>query len=60
VYFTAIGAALHYFWKVKLDTTSPIYYALVLGALLAARMWQAAAKRQAASATAVTRVARQS
>ncbi len=26
VYISAIGGALHYFWKVKLDTTNPVYY----------------------------------
>ena len=30
---------LHYFWKVKLDATSPLYYAAILGILLAARVW---------------------
>ncbi len=59
-YVTGIGAALHYFWKVKLDTTSPVWYALVIGVLLAARVWKAMAKRQAATATAAARVARQS
>jgi len=58
VYLTAIGGALHYFWKVKLDTTSPIYYAAIFGVLLAARLWQAASKRQAASAVAAARVAK--
>ena len=38
VYITALGAALHYFWKVKLDTTSPLYYAGIVGVLLAARL----------------------
>jgi sulfoxide reductase heme-binding subunit YedZ len=61
VYFTAIGAALHYFWKVKLDTTSPVYYALVIGVLLAARVWKSGAKRRAATARAgAPRVAPQS
>ncbi len=44
VYITAIGAVLHYFWKVKLDTTNPMYYALIVGVLLAARVWHHARK----------------
>ena len=60
VYLTAIGAALHYFWKVKLDTTSPVYYAVILAVLLAARVWKSASKRQAVIASAGARVARQS
>ena len=58
VYLTAIGAALHYFWKVKLDTTSPIYYGAIFGVLLGARLWKSASKRQAASAVAASRVAK--
>ena len=38
IYITAIGAVLHYFWKVKLDTTYPLYYALLVGVLLGARV----------------------
>ncbi len=49
VYATAILAVIHYWWKVKLDTTDPKYYALVVGVLLGARVWKAAAKRQAAA-----------
>ena len=49
VYMTAIAASLHYFWKVKLDTTSPLYYAAILGVLLAARVWQSATKRRTSS-----------
>ncbi len=44
VYVTAGAAVLHYFWKVKLDTTSPIYYGLGIAGLLAARAWRAARK----------------
>jgi methionine sulfoxide reductase heme-binding subunit len=53
VYITAMGAVLHYFWKVKLDTTNPLYYAAVVGVLLGARVWQRARK---ASAKAPARV----
>jgi len=42
IYITAIGAVLHYFWKVKLDTTNPLYYAAIVGVLLGARVWQRA------------------
>ena len=60
VYVTGLAACLHYFWKVKLDTTSPVYYFAIVGVLLTARAWKSVSKRQAASATAAARVARQS
>ncbi len=41
VYVTALAAVLHYFWKVKLDATNPIYYGIFVLALLAARVWHA-------------------
>ena len=44
IYITAIGAVLHYLWKVKLDTTSPVYYGVVVAALLAARVWKSVQK----------------
>ena len=44
IYVTGLAAALHYFWKVKLDTTDPIYYAVVIILLLAVRAWRASAK----------------
>ena len=44
IYFTAMGAVLHYFWKVKLDTTYPIYYAMLVAVLLGARVWKRAAR----------------
>jgi len=47
VYLSAIGGALHYFWKVKLDTTNPVYYFAIVGVLLGARVWKAAAKKRA-------------
>ena len=40
IYITALAAVLHYFWKVKLDTTSPIYYGLIIIGLLAVRAWR--------------------
>ena len=48
IYITAMAAVLHYFWKVKLDTTYPVYYALLVGVLFGVRLWQRAAKRAAA------------
>jgi sulfoxide reductase heme-binding subunit YedZ len=48
VYATALLAVLHYWWKVKLDTSSPALYATIMGALLAARMWKAVLRRRAA------------
>ncbi len=28
IYITALAAVLHYFWKVKLDATYPVYYGI--------------------------------
>jgi methionine sulfoxide reductase heme-binding subunit len=50
IYVTAILAVIHYWWKVKLDTTYPRYYALVVAALLGVRIWRAVARRQTAKA----------
>jgi sulfoxide reductase heme-binding subunit YedZ len=58
VYVSALGGALHYFWKVKLDTTNPIYYFAIVGLLLGARVWKAATKKRAV-APAAARVAPQ-
>ena len=49
IYITALAAVLHYFWKVKLDATNPIYYGLVVGALLVARLLHSARRRQPAT-----------
>jgi methionine sulfoxide reductase heme-binding subunit len=49
IYITALAAVLHYFWKVKLDTTSPIYYGLAVGALLAIRVVHSARRRRTAA-----------
>ncbi|MEP7117924.1 MAG: protein-methionine-sulfoxide reductase heme-binding subunit MsrQ [Acidobacteriota bacterium] len=59
VYVTGLAACLHYFWKVKLDTTTPIYYFAIVSVLLAARVWKSASKRAAANATAAARLPRQ-
>jgi methionine sulfoxide reductase heme-binding subunit len=50
VYVSATLAVIHYWWKVKLDTTFPRYYAMVVAALLAVRIWRAMAKRNASIA----------
>ena len=47
VYITALAAVLHYFWKVKLDATYPIYYGIGVLALLAFRGWRIYARRPA-------------
>ena len=48
IYVTALLAVLHYWWKVKLDTSSPALYAVIMGTLLGARVWKALAKRRSA------------
>lgn len=38
IYLSAIAAAVHYLWKVKVIVGSPVYYALLVGALLLFRL----------------------
>jgi sulfoxide reductase heme-binding subunit YedZ len=38
VYLSAIAAAVHYLWKVKVAIGSPVYYAVILGVLLLFRV----------------------
>jgi sulfoxide reductase heme-binding subunit YedZ len=38
VYFSAAAACLHFIWKVKVPIGEPVYYALILGALLLFRL----------------------
>ncbi len=46
IYLSAIAAAVHYLWKVKIIAGSPVYYALLIGALLAFRIvWQIRTRR---------------
>ena len=45
IYITALAAVLHYFWKVKLDATNPVYYGLVVAALLGFRLWRNFARK---------------
>ena len=47
IYITALAAVLHYFWKVKLDATNPVYYGLVVAALLGFRIWRNVARKKA-------------
>jgi methionine sulfoxide reductase heme-binding subunit len=55
VYVSASAAALHFIWKVKVAVGEPVYYALILAALLGFRLiWryrsQGAPRRQTARA----------
>ena len=47
VYITALAAVLHYFWKVKLDATYPVYYGIGVAILLGFRFYRHFAKRAA-------------
>ncbi|MEO6212581.1 MAG: protein-methionine-sulfoxide reductase heme-binding subunit MsrQ [Vicinamibacterales bacterium] len=48
IYISGIAAVVHYLWKVKIATGSPVYYAIVVGALLAFRVyWSLRSKRRA-------------
>lgn len=38
IYISAIAAAIHYLWKVKVMIGSPVYYAVIVGLLLAFRV----------------------
>ena len=59
VYLTGIGAVLHYFWKVKLDTTFPIYYGVAVALLLAWRVWKSAVSGRSVAPAGGARMARQ-
>jgi sulfoxide reductase heme-binding subunit YedZ len=46
VYLVAVLGVIHFWWAVKKDITEPLIYALIFGALFAARIiWKAAASR---------------
>ena len=47
IYITALAAVLHYFWKVKLDATFPIYYGIGVAFLLGWRVWKNARRNVA-------------
>jgi sulfoxide reductase heme-binding subunit YedZ len=53
VYVSAILGVIHYWWKVKVDTTNPMYYAAIVATLLGFRLWRAFSKRHAVRAPAV-------
>jgi methionine sulfoxide reductase heme-binding subunit len=50
IYVTAALGVVHYWWKVKVDTTHPMYYALVVAALLGWRVWRRRMSRQSSAA----------
>jgi sulfoxide reductase heme-binding subunit YedZ len=47
VYLTAVAGVIHYWWLVKLDTRRPRAYALIVAALLGARVIHALRRRRA-------------
>jgi sulfoxide reductase heme-binding subunit YedZ len=47
IYITALAAVLHYFWKVKLDATYPVYYGIGVAILLGFRVWRNFARKRA-------------
>ena len=49
IYITALAAVLHYYWKVsvKLVPINPRNYAILLGVLLALRLWRNFARKRA-------------
>jgi len=58
IYFTAIVAAIHYYWLVKSDTRRPVFYGSLVAIVLAyrmvvwsrARLWPPPARRRAQAA----------
>ncbi|HEY8536741.1 MAG TPA: protein-methionine-sulfoxide reductase heme-binding subunit MsrQ [Vicinamibacterales bacterium] len=47
VYASAVLAVVHYLWLVKADTSRPVRYGVIIGILLAARVWFAYNARHA-------------
>jgi sulfoxide reductase heme-binding subunit YedZ len=45
IYVAAVAGVVHYWWSVKADVSRPQIYAMVVGVLLAARVWWAFRKR---------------
>jgi len=41
IYISGMAAVIHYLWKVKITTGSPVYYAVIVAALLAFRVFWA-------------------
>jgi sulfoxide reductase heme-binding subunit YedZ len=53
VYLSAVAASLHFLWKVKVAIGEPVYYAVILGSLLAFRvLWRFRPNAGARGATA--------
>jgi sulfoxide reductase heme-binding subunit YedZ len=48
VYLTGIAGVIHYWWLVKVVSTSQIVYAVILATLLGVRLWFAAARSRSA------------
>jgi methionine sulfoxide reductase heme-binding subunit len=46
VYVAGVAGVLHYFWLVKKDVRTPLWFAGVLGLVFAARLWAAGARRR--------------
>jgi sulfoxide reductase heme-binding subunit YedZ len=44
IYLAAVTAVIHYWWLVKLDVTSPRWYAIAVAALFGVRLWWARSK----------------
>lgn len=51
IYCTSVFAVIHYWWKVKLDVTNPMFYAAIVAVLLSVRLFRWLAKRQASAVT---------
>ncbi len=49
VYISAMLGVLHYWWKVKVDTSSPALYATIVAVLLGARLLRSLQQRNSAS-----------
>jgi sulfoxide reductase heme-binding subunit YedZ len=58
VYVSAVGGVLHYWWKVKLDVTDPMFYAAIVAVLLGWRVVRAFGRRQATAAARAAAAAR--
>jgi sulfoxide reductase heme-binding subunit YedZ len=50
VYVSAAAGVVHYWWLVKADVSRPVRYAVIVGALLAARGWFAMRRQRATGA----------
>lgn len=46
IYISGIAAAVHYLWKVKITAGSPVYYAVIIAALLSFRVFWAVRQNQ--------------